>query len=69
MSEPTVFVVDDDSSTRELLAWLMKRHGLHAELFPDARAFLKGYRAGSPGCLVVDLDMPGMSGLDLQRYL
>jgi two-component system response regulator TtrR len=69
MSEPTVFVVDDDSSTRELLAWLMKRHGLHAELFPDARAFLKGYRAGTPGCLVVDLDMPGMSGLDLQRHL
>jgi len=69
MSEPTVFVVDDDSSTRELLAWLMKRHGVHAELYPDARAFLKGYSADSPGCLVVDLDMPGMGGLELQQYL
>ena len=69
MSEPTVFVVDDDGSTRELLAWLMKRHGLRAEVFPDARAFLKSYRAGMPGCLILDLNMPGMSGLDLQQYL
>ena len=69
MEEPTVFVVDDDSSTRELLSWLMNRNGLHAEVFADARSFLKGYRSGVPGCLVVDLNMPGMSGLDLQKYL
>jgi len=69
MSDATVFVVDDDSSTRELLAWLMKRHGLRAEVFPDARSFLKSYRPEMPGCLVVDLDMPGMSGLDLQQCL
>jgi len=67
--EGTVFVVDDDSSTRELLAWLMKRHGMRAEVYPDARSFLEGYKPGSPGCLVVDLNMPGMSGLDLQHYL
>ena len=67
--EGTVFVVDDDSSTRELLAWLMKRNGLRAEVFPDAHSFLKGYKRGTPGCLVVDLNMPGMSGLDLQKYL
>jgi FixJ family two-component response regulator len=67
--EPTVYVVDDDSSTRELLAWLMKRHGLRAEVFPDARSFLKAYRPGCPGVLVLDLNMPGMSGLDLQQYL
>jgi RNA polymerase sigma factor (sigma-70 family) len=65
----TVFVVDDDSSTRELLSWLMKRNGLHAEVFPDAHSFLKGYKPGSPGCLVVDLNMPGMGGLELQQYL
>jgi RNA polymerase sigma factor (sigma-70 family) len=65
----TVFVVDDDSSTRELLAWLMKRNGLDVHVFPDAQSFLKGYRPTSPGCLVVDLNMPGMSGLDLQQYL
>jgi RNA polymerase sigma factor (sigma-70 family) len=67
--EGTVFVVDDDSSTRELLAWLMKRHGMRAEVFPDAKSFLEGYRPDAPGCLVVDLNMPGMSGLDLQSYL
>jgi RNA polymerase sigma factor (sigma-70 family) len=69
MTQPTVFVVDDDSSTREVLAWLMKRHGLRTELFADARAFLRSYRGDRPGCLVVDLHMPGMSGLDLQLYL
>ena len=69
MSKATVFVVDDDSSTRELLAWLMKRHGLRAEVFPDARSFLNEYQADMPGCLVVDLNMPGMNGLDLQKYL
>ena len=69
MSEATVFVVDDDSSTRELLAWLLKRHGMRAQVFPDARSFLKVYRPEIPGCLVLDLHMPGMSGLDLQQYL
>ena len=69
MSEATVFVVDDDSSTRELLTWLMKRHGLRTEVFPDARSFLKSYKPEMSGCLVVDLNMPGMSGLELQQYL
>jgi len=69
MIAPTVFVVDDDNSTRELLAWLMKRHNLRTEVFADARAFLESYREDRPGCLVVDLNMPGMSGLELQQYL
>ena len=68
-AEPTVFVVDDDSSTRELLAWLMKRHGIRAEIFPDARSFLSVCRPDTRGCLVLDLNMPGMSGLDLQKCL
>ena len=66
---PTVFVVDDDNSTRELLAWLMKRNGLAFEAFPDARSFLEAYDAERPGCLVLDLNMPGMNGLDLQQCL
>ena len=65
----TVFVVDDDSSTRELLAWLMKRNGLEAQVYPDAQSFLKAYKPAAPGCLVVDLNMPGMSGLELQQTL
>jgi RNA polymerase sigma factor (sigma-70 family) len=69
MKPTTVYVVDDDSSTRELLAWLMKRRGLRCEVFADARSFLAGYRGDMPGCLVVDLNMPGMNGLELQRHL
>jgi FixJ family two-component response regulator len=66
---PTVYVVDDDSSTRELLAWLMERNQLAVRAFADARSFLHAYRPGDPGCLVLDLNMPGMSGLELQQYL
>ena len=71
MSAPgaTVFVVDDDSSTRELMSFLMKRNGFAVEVFADASSFLAAYRPDCPGCLVLDLNMPGMSGLDLQQYL
>ncbi len=67
--EPTVYVIDDDESIRELLMWLMKRNAIRAEAFPNARSFLKAYRPIGPGCLILDLYMPGMSGLDLQQYL
>ena len=65
----TVFVVDDDSSTRELMSFLMKRNGFAVEVFADASSFLAAYRPDCPGCLVLDLNMPGMSGLDLQQCL
>lgn len=66
---PTVYVIDDDPSIRELIVWLMARDGVAVQAFPNARAFLKAYAAGAPGCLVLDLYLPGMSGLDLQSYL
>lgn len=66
---PTVYVVDDDPSIRELLAWLMKSNGIAVATFANAQHFLKSYQAGAPGCLFVDLYMPGMSGLELQHYL
>ncbi len=66
---PTVYVVDDDASIRELLAWLMNSNGIAVATFANAQHFLKSYHAGSPGCLIVDLYMPGMSGLELQHYL
>lgn len=66
---PTVYVVDDDPSIRELLAWLMKSNGIAVATFANAQHFLKSYQPGAPGCLIVDLYMPGMSGLELQHYL
>ena len=70
MSEaPRVYVVDDDASTRELLVWLMQRHQMPVEAFADARAFLAACPADPAGCLVVDLDMPVMGGLELQQAL
>ena len=66
---PTVYVVDDDASIRELLSWLMTSNGIAVATFANAQHFLKSYHADSPGCLIVDLYMPGMSGLELQHYL
>jgi FixJ family two-component response regulator len=67
--EATVFVVDDDDAVRESLVFLMKSIGLKAESFPSAQAFLDHYNPARAGCLVLDIRMPGMSGLELQDKL
>ena len=64
-----VFIVDDDASTRELLCWLMKREGHAVRAYMDASSFLDAYDPEQPGCLLLDLHLPGMSGLDLQQSL
>lgn len=68
-SEPTVFVVDDDLSVREALSSLVRSVGLHVETFASARDFLLQKRPTSATCLVLDVRMPGLSGLDLQQEL
>jgi len=67
--EPIVFVVDDDASVRDSLRRLITSVGLKVEVFPNARAFLTRPRSDTPGCLVLDIRLPGLSGLDLQREL
>jgi len=66
---PTVFVVDDDPAIRESLRWLIESVGLSVKIFATAQEFLEGYDPSSAGCLVLDIRMPGMSGLDLQNEL
>ncbi len=65
----TVYVVDDDESVRNAMARLLKSVGLRVEVFGSARAFLDHERADVPGCLLLDVRMPGLSGLDLQQEL
>ncbi len=67
--EATVFIVDDDEAVRDSLGWLMKTVGLATEVFASAREFLDRYDPRRPGCLVLDIRMPGMSGLELQEKL
>ena len=67
--DPVVFVVDDDPSIREALTSLISSVGLGVETFGSAREFLNGQRPDAPGCLVLDVRLPGLSGLDLQREL
>lgn len=67
--EPTVFIVDDDPAIRKSLRWLIESVGLDVEAFASAQEFLAAYTADRPGCLVLDVRMRGMSGLELQDVL
>jgi FixJ family two-component response regulator len=67
--DSTVFVVDDDEGVRKSLQWLIGSTGLAVESCATARAFLDSYDPTRPGCLVLDMRMPDMSGLELQEEL
>ena len=66
---PTVFIIDDDPAVRDAISLLLQTEGLAVAAFPSAAAFLESGAAQRPGCLVLDVRMPGMSGLDLQKRL
>jgi len=66
---PTVFVVDDDPSVRAAIQGLLKSASLRAESFETAEEFLHAKRLDGPSCLVLDVSLPGVSGLDFQRQL
>jgi FixJ family two-component response regulator len=68
-TKPTVFVVDDDAAVRDSLRLLLKSVGLPVEVFESGQEFLDAERDDRPGCLVLDIRMPGMSGLELQVKL
>jgi FixJ family two-component response regulator len=66
---PMVFVVDDQQAVRDSLRWLLESIGIPVRDYPTAEAFLRDYEPAQPGCLILDVRMPGMSGLDLQEEL
>ncbi len=68
-AEATVFVVDDDAAMRDSLSMLIRSVGLGVQTFASAGAFLDSREADRPGCLIADIRMPGMSGLELQERL
>ena len=67
--EPTVYLVDDDAAVCRSLARLMKAVGYQARTFSSPDEFLRHYRDQGPACLVLDMQLPGMTGLELQRTL
>src|SRR6516162_507417 len=67
--EPMVFAVDDDASMREALSRLFRSIGIQAQIFASAEDFLRFERPDAPACLVLDVRLPGLSGLELQREL
>ena len=66
---PTVFIVDDDADVRESLQELLESVGLHSQSFGTAQEFLAVGRTDGPSCLILDVRLPGISGLDLQHEL
>ena len=67
--KPTVFIVDDDSSIREGVADLLRSVGLQVEAFASPQEFIESKRPDVPGCLILDIRLPGPSGLEFQRSL
>jgi FixJ family two-component response regulator len=67
--EPIVFVIDDDALIRDGICSLVKSVGLHVETFSSAQDFMLAKRPDVPACLILDVRMPGLNGLDLQRNL
>jgi FixJ family two-component response regulator len=68
-NEAIVFIVDDDASVRDSLRWLIESVQLNVECYATAQEFLDGYQGQQTGCVVLDVRMPGISGLDLQEEL
>ncbi|HEY0940655.1 MAG TPA: response regulator FixJ [Steroidobacter sp.] len=66
---PTIFVVDDDAAVRDALKLLLRSVGQSVETYGAGSEFLEAYSEDRPGCLVLDIRMPGMSGLELQQKL
>jgi len=69
MNNPTVYMVDDDPAVLKALTRLLQVEGFHVQAFASAEAFLESHDASRRGCLVLDLKMPGMSGIALQQVL
>ena len=68
-AEPTIFVIDDDPSVRQALESLIKSVGWRVRTYGSAQQFLGSGQLDAPGCLVLDVRLPGLSGLDLQQAL
>jgi len=66
--QPIVFVVDDDQAMRNSLKWLIESVGMKVETYTSADEFIRNYYPGRAGCLLLDVRMPGMSGLELQEH-
>jgi len=69
VTSPTIFVVDDDDLVRDSIQGMLKSVGLHSKTFGTAQEFLRSERADGPSCLVLDVRLPGVNGLDFQQQL
>jgi len=68
-TDPLVFIVDDDARVREALCELLESHGMRAIAFPSAGAYFAAVKPDQPACLVLDVELPDINGLELQRQI
>ncbi len=69
ITDPKIYIIDDDQAVRESLEWLISSVNLPVQSFGSAEEFLKSFDATQPGCVIADVRMPQMSGLELQKVL
>lgn len=69
MKKANIYIIDDDDSIREGLKWLLQSAGFHVKLFTNAEDFLRCKSYKSPACILLDIRMPGLNGIDLQEEL
>lgn len=69
MQEPVVYIVDDDAAVRDSLTLMIEQAGIYVQSFENAKMFLNAYRPDFSGCIIIDVRMPGMDGLQLQEEL
>jgi FixJ family two-component response regulator len=69
MPDKTVFIIDDDAAVRQGLSFMLRSAGYSVEAFPSAQSFLEGYDPRRGGCLLLDIQMPRVTGLELQQRL
>ena len=67
--QPTVYIIDDDQAVRDSLSWLIESHGYSAKVYDSAQTYLDQYHHTMTGCILLDIRMPEMDGLELQQLL
>ncbi len=67
--KPTLYIIDDDERMLDALSWVTSRNGIETKTYLNAGSFLKNFKVGQPGCVLIDINMPDINGMELHHHL